>query len=71
MERNRGLSGVQILLLWDQVPYLRSIVEHLLAIYGAGAIKPPISEIFLLRDVAAAHRLVESRLSKGKVLLST
>jgi NADPH:quinone reductase-like Zn-dependent oxidoreductase len=39
--------------------------------YGEGAIKPPISEIFPLRDVAAAHRLIESRLSKGKVLLST
>jgi NADPH:quinone reductase-like Zn-dependent oxidoreductase len=44
MERNRGLSGVQILLLWDKVPYLRGIVEHLLAIHGAGAIKPPIPE---------------------------
>ena len=71
MERNRGLSGVQILLLWDQVLYLSGIVEHLLAMYVGGAIKPPISEIFLLRDVAAAHRLVESRRSKGKVLLST
>jgi NADPH2:quinone reductase len=71
MEKNRGLSGVQILLFWDQVPYLRGVVERLFALYGAGAIKPPISEIFRLCDVAEAHRLIESRLSKGKVLLST
>jgi NADPH:quinone reductase-like Zn-dependent oxidoreductase len=71
MERNRGLSGVQILLFWDQVPYLRGIVERLLEMYGAGAITPPISEIFPLSDIAAAHHLIESRLSKGKVLLST
>jgi NADPH2:quinone reductase len=71
MERNRGLSGVQILLFWDQVPYLRGIVEQLFAMYGAGSIKPPVSEVFPLGEVAAAHRLIESRRSKGKVLLST
>jgi NADPH:quinone reductase-like Zn-dependent oxidoreductase len=71
MERNRGLSGVQILLFWDQVPYLHGIVERLLAMYAAGAIKPPITEVFPLGEVAGAHRLIESRLSKGKVLLST
>jgi synaptic vesicle membrane protein VAT-1 len=71
IERNRGLSGVQILLFWDQAAYLHGIVERLLEMYQAGAIKPPVSEIFPLADVAAAHRLIESRLSKGKVLLST
>jgi NADPH:quinone reductase-like Zn-dependent oxidoreductase len=71
MERNRGLSGVQILLFWDQVPYLRGIVERLLEMYGEGAIKLPITEVFPLGEVAAAHRLIESRRSKGKVLLST
>lgn len=70
IERNRGLSGVQILLFWDQVPYLRSIVERLLEMYAAGAIKPAISEIFPLAKVADAHSLIESRRSRGKVLLS-
>jgi NADPH:quinone reductase-like Zn-dependent oxidoreductase len=39
--------------------------------YGEGAIKLPITEIFPLSDIASAHRLIESRMSKGKVLLST
>ncbi|MGD0975371.1 MAG: zinc-binding dehydrogenase [Candidatus Korobacteraceae bacterium] len=39
--------------------------------YREGAIKLPITEVFPLGEVAAAHRLIESRRSKGKVLLST
>jgi NADPH:quinone reductase-like Zn-dependent oxidoreductase len=70
IELNRGLSGVQILLFWDQAPYLRAIVERLLDMYTAGGIKPPVSEIFPLAQVGDAHRLIESRRSQGKVLLS-
>ena len=71
LEKNRGISGVQILLLWKEVDRLRPITEHLLQLYKEGVVKPPIGAVFPLAEVAGAHALIESRRSQGKVLLKT
>ncbi len=69
LETNSGISGVQILLLWDEVGRLQPIIEHLMQLYREGAIKPAVGDVFSLAEVARAHALVESRGSMGKVLL--
>lgn len=69
IERNVGISGVQVLLLWEHTNKLRSIIEDLLSLYERGAIKPSISAVYPLAEVARAHEFVESRASTGKVLL--
>jgi len=71
IEENKGLSGVQILLLWDNVTYLQQILEDLIRLYKEGAVKPFIHKVFPLSDVAQAHEFVEQRKSHGKVLLAT
>jgi NADPH:quinone reductase-like Zn-dependent oxidoreductase len=38
-------------------------------LYEEGAIRPAVTVIFPLAEVARAHALVESRASTGKVLL--
>lgn len=68
---NRGISGVQVLLLWDEVDRLQPAIEHIFQLYGEGVITPPISAIYPLAEVARAHELIESRRSTGKVLLKT
>ena len=69
IEHNVGISGVQVLLLWDEADRLRSIITALMRLYEEGAIRPAISAVFPLTEVARAHALVESRASTGKVLL--
>lgn len=69
IRNNVGISGVQVLLLWDQSDRLQSIVEDLLRLYGQGAIRPAICRVYPLAEVAQAHAFVESRASTGKVLL--
>lgn len=70
IERNLSLSGVQVLLLWDELEYFQRVMHELLAWHQAGIISPHIDAVFPLDRVAEAHRLVEQRRSKGKVLLA-
>ncbi len=71
IERNRGISGMQILLLWDQVDYLRGLGERLLELHTAGIVRPFIHEVFPLERAGEAHTFMEARKSRGKLLLST
>jgi NADPH:quinone reductase-like Zn-dependent oxidoreductase len=71
IERNLSISGVKVLLLWDAIAYFQRVMHELLDLHQAGVIKPHIDAVFPLDQVAAAHRFVEQRQSKGKVLLST
>jgi NADPH:quinone reductase-like Zn-dependent oxidoreductase len=71
IERNITLSGVQVLLLWDELEYFQRVMRELIEWHQAGVIKPHIDAVFPLEQVAEAHRLVEQRQSKGKVLLAT
>ncbi len=71
IERNITLSGVQVLLLWDELEYFHRVMHELMAWHEAGVIKPHIDAVFPLDRVAEAHRMMEQRQSKGKVLLST
>lgn len=70
IEHNTSISGVQVLLLWNEFDYFQRVMRELLNLHQAGVIKPHIDAIFPLEQVAAAHRFVEQRHSKGKVLLS-
>jgi NADPH:quinone reductase-like Zn-dependent oxidoreductase len=71
IEHNIRISGVQVLLLWNEVEYFRRVMGELMSLHQAGVIKPHIDAVFPLDQVAAAHRFVEQRRSKGKVLLTT
>jgi NADPH:quinone reductase-like Zn-dependent oxidoreductase len=71
IERNISLSGVQVLLLWDELEYFQRVMRELIAWYEAGVIKPHVDAVFPLDQAAEAHRFVEQRRSKGKVLLTT
>jgi NADPH:quinone reductase-like Zn-dependent oxidoreductase len=69
IEDNRGIAGVQVLLLWDELDYLRAAAAALLALWEQGAIAPVIDSIVPLERAADAHRRLESRATTGKLLL--
>jgi NADPH:quinone reductase-like Zn-dependent oxidoreductase len=69
IEDNRGVAGVQVLLLWDELDYLRGAAAALLALWEQKALAPVIDSIVPLERAAEAHVRLESRASTGKVLL--
>jgi len=71
IEGNISLSGAQILLLWDNMDYLGTIIDTLLVLQQKQVIHPYIDRIFALDEVAQAHQFIEERKSRGKILLAT
>ncbi len=72
IEHNKGISGVQVLLLWDHQDKLQSHIKNLLKLFHEKSIETPhVDQIFSLEKAYEAHRYIESRKSKGKILLAT
>jgi synaptic vesicle membrane protein VAT-1 len=69
IEDNRAIAGVQVLLLWDDLPRLDRGMHHLFMQYEAGIIRPSIDDIVGLPDAGRAHQRLQSRASRGKLLL--
>jgi len=70
IEQNRGIAGVQVLLLWDDVERLDRGIQQIWEWWRAGAIKPHIDRIVPLERAAEAHTAIESRATRGKLLLA-
>jgi synaptic vesicle membrane protein VAT-1 len=69
IEHNRGIAGVQILLLWDDLLHVQRGMRELLAWWQAGIVEPYVDSVFSLREAGQAHALLESRKSLGKLVL--
>ncbi len=69
IEDNRSIAGVQVLLLWDDVPRLDRGMSGLLALHREGKIAPVIDSVVPLDRASEAHTRLESRASVGKLLL--
>jgi NADPH:quinone reductase-like Zn-dependent oxidoreductase len=71
IEDNRGIAGVQVLLLWDDLARLDRGLGELLDWLARGIVKPHIDSVHPLEEAARAHLALESRKTRGKLLLST
>jgi NADPH:quinone reductase-like Zn-dependent oxidoreductase len=69
IDKNKGVFGVNLLHLWDQLDRIRGWMEALLGYYREGAIKPLVAEVFPFARAAAAHHYIQDRKNVGKVLL--
>ena len=68
--RNVGVQGVYIGRLLRHAPdVVAACTEELLELWSSGSIRPHVGAEFPLAEVEAAHELVESRRSVGKVVL--
>jgi synaptic vesicle membrane protein VAT-1 len=69
IDRNAGVLGLQVLLLWEDIEKLGSEMDDLLGLFRQGALKPVIDRIFDLEELRLAHQYLLDRRSMGKVLL--
>lgn len=69
IEDNKSIAGVQVLLLWDELDRLRRGMDAIFRGYEEGAFRPHVDRIVALEDAKDAHRAMETRASKGKLLL--
>jgi NADPH:quinone reductase-like Zn-dependent oxidoreductase len=70
MDKNRGIAGVNVGHLWDELEMLTDEARELLALYAKGAIKPRIDTIVPIERAAEGHARLTGRQNVGKVLLA-
>ena len=69
MNDNRGVSGVNMGHLWDDVAFIAGEAEALVTLYSEGKIKPHIGGVFPFSRVAEAHAELENARVVGKIVL--
>jgi synaptic vesicle membrane protein VAT-1 len=69
IEDNRGIAGVQVLLLWDDLTRIDRGMREILELWRRDVIKPHVDRVFALADAREAHALLETRKTRGKLLL--
>lgn len=67
---NKGVLGINLGHLWDQQALLADWVAQLLAWGEAGRLDVLVDRVFPLADAADAHRYIQARQNRGKVILS-
>jgi synaptic vesicle membrane protein VAT-1 len=71
IEKNAGVLGLQVLLLWDELETLGREMDELLSLVEQGVLRPVVDQIFPLEQAPDAHRYLHARKTRGKVLLQT
>ena len=69
MSANKGVFGVNVGHMWDEIDRLRGWGEALLELAARGIIRPKVSASFKFDDAPKAHHFIQDRRNIGKVLL--
>jgi len=69
MNSNKAVFGVNMGNMWHEVDKIRHWMDQLHVGIEQGWIRPYVDKTFSFDQAAAAHQYIESRQSKGKVLL--
>lgn len=67
---NRGVMGVNLGHLWRAQDRVGSWARALLGLYERGDVRPHVDRTFSFDEAAEAHRYIEDRKNRGKVLLT-
>lgn len=70
MGENRGVAGVNMGHLWDDVDLVTREAETLVALYAAAKIKPHIGGVYPFAHAAEAHQELEQGRNIGKIVLT-
>jgi NADPH:quinone reductase-like Zn-dependent oxidoreductase len=70
MSSNKGVFGVNLGQLWEEMDRVGTWMEQLLAYYQEGVIRPVVAASFPFERAAAAHHYIQDRRNVGKVLLA-
>lgn len=66
---NQGVLGVNLGHLWDVRDRVAGWARAVLDLYEAGDVRPYVDRVFGFDEAAEAHRYLEDRKNRGKVLL--
>jgi NADPH:quinone reductase-like Zn-dependent oxidoreductase len=69
MNENKGVFGVNLGHLWQEIDRVASWMDDLLQLYQDGALRPAIAAKFGFDEAAKAHHYIQDRKNVGKVLL--
>jgi NADPH:quinone reductase-like Zn-dependent oxidoreductase len=71
MNSNKGVFGVNLGHMWNEVDLMGGWMRSILAGVGEGWVRPHVDSSFALEDAGAAHTYIEERRNTGKVVLTT
>jgi NADPH:quinone reductase-like Zn-dependent oxidoreductase len=69
MGSNKGVFGVNLGQLWEELDRVKVWMEALLVDYRQGAIRPVVAASFPFERASEAHHYIQDRKNLGKVLL--
>lgn len=69
INRNRGVFGVNLGHLWNEMERVRGWLDELMELYSQGVVQPVIDKTFSFDQVDRAHHYIQDRKNIGKVLL--
>ena len=70
MNDNKGVFGVNVGHLWEEIDRVTSWMERLLELYCEGALRPVVAARVPLERAAEAHRAIEGGKTTGKLVLT-
>lgn len=70
IDQNKGVFGVNLGHMWQEVDRIRCWAEELLRLWAQGVVRPHVDRVFPFADAAAAHHYIQDRRNVGKVLLA-
>lgn len=71
MTSNKGVFGVNLGHMWNEVDLMGGWMQTILAGVEEGWVRPHVDSSFALEDAGAAHTYIEERRNTGKVVLKT
>jgi NADPH:quinone reductase-like Zn-dependent oxidoreductase len=71
MNSNRGVFGVNLGHLWQEVDKIRLWADIIVEGVAEGWVRPHVDAVFPLAEAGKAHAYVEARKNTGKVVLET
>ena len=69
INHNRGVFGVNLGRLWNEMERVQCWLDELLKLYSQGVVQPVIAKTFSFAEVGSAHHYIQDRQNIGKVLL--
>ena len=69
INQNKGVFGVNLGHLWNEMDRVGGWLTRVLDLYRAGVVQPVIAERFSLAEAAQAHHSIQDRKNIGKVVL--
>jgi NADPH:quinone reductase-like Zn-dependent oxidoreductase len=69
MNANKGIIGVNLGHMWEEVDLLHGWMAQILRWYQEGKIHPHVDRIFRFDEAGAAHTYIQERRNIGKILL--